>query len=64
MTVSTDDGPVEVTLDIVPDDYEPYARLAAHDAFGEVIAEVRVEAGFKLNRASAAAWVEGGFRRP
>lgn len=64
MTVSTDDGPVEVTLDIVPDDYEPYATLSAHDAFGEVIAEVRVEAGFKLNRTSAAAWVEGGFRRP
>jgi hypothetical protein len=37
-------GPVEVTLDIVPDDYEPYAILSALDPFGEELARIRVEA--------------------
>lgn len=63
ITVSATAGPVEVTLDIVPDDYEPYAILSALDPFGEELARIRVEAGFKLNRASASAWVEGGFRQ-
>lgn len=61
ITVSATDGPVEVTLDIVPDDYEPYAILSALDPFGEALAQVRVDAGFKLNRSSATKWVEGGF---
>ena len=61
ITVSATDGPVEVTLDIVPDDYEPYAILSALDPFGEELAQVRVDAGFKLNRSSATKWVEGGF---
>ena len=61
ITVSATDGPVEVTLDIVPDDYEPYAILSALDPFGEELAQVRVEAGFKLTRSSATKWVEGGF---
>ena len=59
--LSTTHGPVEVTLDIVPDDYEPYAILSALDPFGEELAQVRVDAGFKLNRSSATKWVEGGF---
>ena len=61
ITVSATHGPVEVTLDIVPDDYEPYAILSALDPFGEELAQVRVDAGFKLNRSSATKWVEGGF---
>ena len=61
ITVSAADGPVEVTLDIVPDDYEPYAILSALDPFGEELAQVRVDAGFKLNRSSATKWVESGF---
>ncbi|WP_367171627.1 hypothetical protein [Zoogloea sp.] len=64
ITVSTDEGAVSVLLDIVPDDYEPYATLSARDAFDDLIAEVRVSAGFKLDRRSAAAWVEGGFGAP
>ena len=63
-TVDTDDGPVTVTLDIVPDDDDPYAWLAAADAGGEELARVRTSAAFRLTAASAAAWVEGGFRRP
>ena len=64
ITVSTDGGAVNVLLDIVPDDYEPYAVLSARDAFDEVLAEMRVSAGFKLDRRSAAAWVERGFGKP
>lgn len=64
ITVSTAEGAISVTLDIVPDEYEPYAILGAHNAFGEQLAEVRVEPGFKLTRASAAAWVDAAFRRP
>ncbi|MFO1339129.1 MAG: hypothetical protein U1F53_13050 [Burkholderiaceae bacterium] len=62
--VATGGGRVTVTLDIVPDEVEPYAVLAACDADGAALGEVRVSPGFKLSAASAAAWVEGGFRRP
>lgn len=53
-----------VCLDIVPDEDDPYALLSAQDAAGEVIAEVRVRAEFKLSAASAQAWIEDEFRRP
>lgn len=64
VSVNTPDGRVEVTLDIVPDDYEPHALLAACDAAGEEIARVRVAPNFKLNLASASAWIDDGFRKP
>ena len=64
VNVSTDDGQVAVTLDIVPDEYEPYALLSARDAFGEEIASCRVRPTFKLNTASAQAWIESGYRKP
>ena len=50
-------GRIEVTLDIVPDDDDPHALLAAHDAAGDVLAQARVPASFKLNTGSAEAWV-------
>jgi hypothetical protein len=53
-----------VTLDIVADEYEPHALLAAHDVGGDEVAQVKVKAGFKLNAASATAWVEDDFRKP
>jgi hypothetical protein len=53
-----------VTLDIVPDDDDPYAILAATDEMGEQVAKVRVSAGFKLTPASAYAWIENDFRAP
>jgi hypothetical protein len=62
--VSTGDGDLKVTLDIVPDDDDPYAILAATDEMGEQVAKVRVSAGFKLTPASAHAWVENDFRAP
>ena len=64
VTVGTNDGPVTVALEIVPDEYEPYAVLTARDAFGENIASCRVQPSFKLNNSSALAWIEGGYRSP
>jgi hypothetical protein len=64
VTVTGPRGRVEVMLDIVPDDDDPHALLAAHDAAGDPLAQVRVAAGFKLTLASATAWVEGGYGRP
>ena len=55
---------ISITLDLVADDYEAYALLGAQDAAGEPLAQVRVDAGFKLNVASASAWVADDFRRP
>ena len=55
---------VTVLLDIVPDDDNPSATLTAQDDGGEELAKVRVSPGFKLNRASATAWAEGGFPKP
>jgi len=62
--VSTDAGRWLVTLDIVPDEFDPHALLAAQDDAGEQLAQVRVRPDFRLTAASAAAWVEGGFRKP
>ncbi|EAY70822.1 hypothetical protein BDAG_03629 [Burkholderia dolosa AU0158] len=58
------EGDVSVTLDIVPDEFEPYAQLKAFDSYGELLAEAKVSAAFKLNKASAERWVESGFARP
>lgn len=64
LTVTAAQGPVSVMLDIVPDDDDPHALLTAQDESGEPLAQVRVPAGFKLNRASATAWIDGGFMKP
>jgi hypothetical protein len=64
VTVSARAMEITVTLDIVPDEDSPYALLAACDDNGSEIAQVRVAPTFKLNRASAAAWIENDFRRP
>ena len=63
-TVTAGSTQVRVTLDIVPDEDDPYALLGAHDEAGEQFAQVRVAPSFKLSAASAEAWVEGGFRKP
>ncbi len=57
-------GSISVTLDIVPDEDEPYALLTAEDAGGEQLAQVRVSAGFQLNGRSAEAWVANEFAKP
>lgn len=64
VTVDGAQGRVRVTLQIVPDEYDPHAFLRAFDELGEALAEVRVDPAFKLNAASAAAWIDNGYRRP
>jgi hypothetical protein len=64
ISLTTAEGRISVTLDIVADESDPYAVLAAQDAFAVQLAEVRVAPGFKLNLASATAWVEDEFRQP
>ena len=64
ITVTARSARVTVTLDIVPDEDNPHAVLAAQDDDGMQLAEVRVAPSFKLNRGSAVAWVESSFSRP
>ncbi len=62
--VESPTGRITVTLDIVPDEDEPHAMLAARDVAGDELARLRVPAGFRLTPASAAAWVDAGYARP
>jgi len=64
VSVATPDGRLSISLDIVPDEDDPYAILGAQDENGELLAEIRVEAGFKLTPASAEAWIADEFRSP
>jgi hypothetical protein len=64
VVVETASGRIEVALDIVPDEDDPHAVLAARDATGVALAQARVGAGFKLSAASARAWIDDGFRKP
>jgi hypothetical protein len=64
LSVETAQGRVSVTLDIVPDEDDPHAVLAAQDADGHTLAQWRVSAGFKLDSRRAADWVSGGCQRP
>jgi hypothetical protein len=57
-------GRVTVRLDIVPDDDHPCALLSAQDEGGDTLAQVKVEAGFKLNRQTAQAWVDADWAQP
>jgi hypothetical protein len=62
--VSTAEGEMKVTLDIVPDEDNPYALLSAFDDMGERVAQVRVAPDFKLSPSSASTWIENDFRAP
>jgi hypothetical protein len=64
VAVSIGSASYDITLDIVPDEDDPYAMLAAADAFGEQLAQVRVKPNFVLNRTTAAAWIADEFRKP
>jgi hypothetical protein len=57
-------GRIDVNLDIVADDDDPYALLSARDANGEQLAQVRVGPEFKFSVAHATAWIENEFRLP
>lgn len=62
--VSCDEGMLTVTLDIVPDEYEPHALLRATDPLGEELACIRVQPDFRLTSATARAWIDAGFNVP
>ena len=64
VVVRVADGRIAVTLDIGPDEDAPHALLAAHDAEGARLAQVRVAASFKLSAASAEAWIDAGYAKP
>ena len=67
VVVGSGEGQIVVTLDIVAEDDAPYAVLTARPALephSAPMAEVRVDASFKLTVASARAWIDDGFRRP
>ena len=64
ITVSAKSMRVTVALDIVPDEDNPHALLSAQDDDGAELAQVRVAPAFRLNRASATAWVESDFAKP
>ena len=64
VTVNGQDGRVTVLLRIVPDEDNPYAVLSAQDEGGDALAELKVAAGFKLNRQTAQAWVDAEFAKP
>ena len=65
--VSSGNGEIVVTLDIVVDDDSTSALLAARPAWdldAALLAEVRVDTSFKLTVASARAWIDDGYRGP
>lgn len=64
VTVNGQDSRVMVLLRIVPDDDSPYAVLSAQNDGGDTLAEFKVDAGFKLNRQTAQAWVDAEFAKP
>ena len=64
LEVSSRGARITVSLDIEPDDDNPSATLSAHDEAGELLAKLRVAAGFRLSRTSATAWADSGFLKP
>jgi hypothetical protein len=64
ITVNSTSGRINVTLDVVADEDDPYAVLRATDAAGAPLGQVRVAASFALNAASASAWIDGDFKKP
>ena len=61
ITVTAAGARVTVRLDIEPDEDNPSATLTAESETGDTLAQARVAPSFKLNRASAVAWVEAGL---
>ncbi len=64
ITINTPSGRLSIALDMIADEDDPHALLTARDANDEQLAQVRVSHGFKLNKASANAWIDAGFRKP
>jgi sulfur carrier protein ThiS len=64
LTITAGTARITVNLDIVPDEDNPYATLSAQDDAGDLLAEVKVAASFRLNRSSAERWALGNFVKP
>ncbi|WP_323117820.1 hypothetical protein [Burkholderia alba] len=64
VTVWANEQEVTVTLDIVPDEDDPYADLKAFAPDGTLLAQARVSAGYKLSQTSAQKWIAADFNRP
>ncbi len=64
VTITASSGRVTVKLDIVPDEDNPFAILSAYDDGGDLLAEVKTAASFKLNRLSAERWAANNFEKP
>ncbi len=64
LKVDAEQGRIQVLLDIVPDEDNPYATLTARNADGDTLAQLKVDAGFRLTESSALAWVAKDFLRP
>ncbi|MEY4748791.1 MAG: hypothetical protein RIQ60_1005 [Pseudomonadota bacterium] len=64
LVLNRPEGRLVITLDIVPDELEPHAWLAAADAYGESLARVKVRPDFRLDTRSAEAWAAAEFSRP
>jgi hypothetical protein len=62
--VNLPDRRITVCLDIEPDDDHPSATLSAQDDSGETLARISVSPGYKLDRASATAWIEADYPKP
>lgn len=59
--VASTQGRIRVTFDVVPDEDNPYAEMAAFDDTGIELARIRVAATTPFNHDSASAWVRNGF---
>lgn len=64
VTINGKDSRVTVLLRIVPDEDHPYAVLSAQSESGDELADIKVDAGFKLSRQTAQAWVDADFAKP
>ena len=64
VTIDVRGEEMTVTLEIVPDEDDPYADLKAFDTYGAQLAHVRVSPAFKLSKASAERWAENDFAKP
>ena len=62
--ITAKESRLTISLDIVPDEDEPYATLCAQNENGEKLASVKVEPSFRLNRISAEKWFANGFAKP
>lgn len=61
--VNTEDGPLNIKLDIIPEEDDAHALLSAYDSLGEQIAEIKVAPTFKLNMQSATQWIGNDFKK-